>query len=164
MSSLAPFPTSPPPPRPTTRSAGKRFLRILYADDVPELREIARISFHRDGHGIECVEDGLLAYNRMLADPNVFDLLITDHHMPNVNGLELVRLMRERDFAGRIMVFTSDISAGVAAEYARLKVDRLLYKPVYPSMLRQVIGELFPAAARPASRPPFPLNPLRPGA
>lgn len=159
MSSLAPFSASPPP----ARSAAKRFLRILYAEDVPELREIARISFHRDGHGIECVEDGLLACNRVLTDPN-FDLVITDHHMPKMNGLELVRRLREIEFPGRVMVFTSDVTAGVAAEYTQLKVDRLLYKPVYPTVIRQVIGELFPAAARAVSRPPFPLNPSHPAA
>jgi two-component system, chemotaxis family, chemotaxis protein CheY len=158
MPSLAPFPSSP-----VTRTSTKRFLRILYAEDVPELREIARISFHRDGHGIECVEDGLAACHRVLADPN-FDLVITDHHMPNMNGLEFVRRLREMEFPGRILVFTSDTSEAVAAEYARLNVDRMLYKPVYPSVLREVLGELFPSAARSASQPPFRLSPPLPRA
>lgn len=123
----------------------KRFLRVLYADDLPELRDIVRISISRDGHGIECVEDGRLAIGRVTADPN-FDLVITDHHMPNMNGLELVTRLREQEFKGRIMVFSSELSGSVAAEYTRLKVDRILYKPVYPSMLRQIIAELFPQA------------------
>jgi DNA-binding NarL/FixJ family response regulator len=64
--------------------------------------------------------------------------------MPNMNGLELVTRLREQAFPGRIMVFSSELSTAVAKEYELLKVDRILYKPVYPSILRTVIGELFP--------------------
>ena len=143
LSPSAPTSTSlrPAPP------AAKRFLRILYADDVRELREIARLSFSREGHGIECVEDGLLAFKRVLADP-AFDLIITDHNMPHMTGAELVAALREVAFPGRIMVFSSDLTSTVAAEYARLKVDRILFKPVYPAMLREVIAELFPGVGR----------------
>ena len=134
--------TFAPPPSAAPASA-KRFLRILYADDMPDLRDVMRISLSREGHGIECVEDGLFALSRVTADPG-FDLVITDHHMPNLNGLELVMRLREQVYPGKIMVFSSELSEGVAAEYQRLKVDRILYKPVYPSALRQVLAELFP--------------------
>lgn len=146
-------------PLATAAHKAKRFLRILYADDMPELRDVARISFSRDGHGIECVADGLLALARVTADPT-FDLVITDHHMPNMNGLELVTALRERGFAGRIMVFSSELSADVAALYRSLKVDRLLYKPVFPSVLRQTLAELFPnvAPARTVSIAPAPVR------
>lgn len=132
-----------------TSALPRRFLRILYADDLRELRDVARISLSREGHGIECVADGSLALARVIADPR-FDLVITDHHMPNMNGLELVTRLREHDFAGKIVVFSSELSSAVAADYARLKVDHILYKPVYPSVLREVLHELFPGSA-PAS-------------
>lgn len=123
-------------------SGPKRFLRILYADDLRELREVARISFSREGHGIECVDDGFIALNRVMADPG-FDLVITDHHMPNMNGLELVKGLRKLEFSGKIMVFSSELDPRVAAEYRKLNVDRVLFKPVFPSALRQAIVELF---------------------
>ena len=148
------FPVSAPA---ASSSQPKRFLRILYADDMPELRDVARISFSRQGHGIECVADGQLALNRVIADPN-FDLVITDHHMPNMNGLQLVAGLREHEFPGKIMVFSSELSGEAAQEYRRLKVDRMLYKPVFPSVLRQTIAELFPNAAHAAqsvSMPPM---------
>jgi CheY-like chemotaxis protein len=125
----------------------KRHLRILYADDLQELREVARLTLSRDGHGIECVEDGQIAMNRVKADPG-FDLVITDHHMPNLTGLDLVHGLRALDFAGRVIVFSSELSPTVMAEYTRLNVDRILYKPVYPSALRKILAELFPHCAR----------------
>ena len=127
---------------PASVAPAKRFLRILYADDVRELRDVARISFSRDGHGIECVVDGLAGLNRVMADPN-FDLVITDHHMPNMNGLEFVKGLRKLGFPGKVLVFSSELDPKVASEYRQLHVDRILFKPVYPSVLRQTIAELF---------------------
>lgn len=128
--------------RPASANVSKRFLRILYADDLPELRDVARISLSRDGHGIECVADGLLALNRVTVDRH-FDVVITDHHMPNMNGLQFVRALRELEFPGKILVFSSELSAAVANEYQQLRVDRILYKPVFPSALRETLAELF---------------------
>lgn len=41
------------------------------------------------------------------------------------------------------MIFSSELSPSVADKYVRLGVDRILYKPVYPSALRQVMVEMF---------------------
>jgi CheY-like chemotaxis protein len=130
-------------PAPVAVTAGGRTLRILYADDLPELRDVARISFGREGHETECFADGALAFARILADSN-FDLVITDHHMPNMNGLEFVKKLREVGFAGKVMVFSSELSEIVARQYREQKVDRILYKPVFPSVLRKALVELFP--------------------
>jgi two-component system, chemotaxis family, chemotaxis protein CheY len=123
--------------------AGRRKLRILYADDLHELRDVAQISFTREGHNIECFADGALALAKIEED-SAFDLVITDHHMPNMNGLEFVTQLRERSFPGKIMVFSSELSESVMREYRERTVDRILYKPVIPSALRRILGELFP--------------------
>lgn len=130
----------------TFHAAPRRALRILYAEDVPELRELARVIFSRDGHSIECAVDGLTAFEEILAHPKEYDLLITDHHMPRMNGLELVNNLRQIEFTAKIVVFSSELNPDTAAEYNALGVDRILFKPVYPSYLRQAIAELFPVA------------------
>src|SRR3954463_16787973 len=132
-----PTPVSPSP---------NRLLRILYADDMPELREVARLSLSRDGHGIECYPDGARALARVTADPT-FDLVMTDHHMPQMNGLEFVKGLRKLAFAGKLMVFSSELSTEIAKEYTKLRVDRILYKPVFPTTLRQTLAELFSPSA-----------------
>lgn len=142
---MDPIATSPAPAA-TDLPVDKHALRIIYADDLHELRDVARISFGRDGHQIECVADGVLALERIKEDP-AFDLLITDHHMPNMNGLELVTELRHHTFAGKIMVFSSELSETIARQYRAQKVDRILYKPVFPSVLRQSLKELFPPAS-----------------
>lgn len=128
-----------------SKLSSPRPLRILYAEDVCELRELVRTLFTRDGHTVECAVDGVEALDRISSQPDAFDLLITDHHMPRMNGLDLVTNVRRLSFHGKIMVFSSELNPEIAAEYNVATVDRILFKPVYPSFLRQVIAELFPA-------------------
>lgn len=141
---------SPPPFSVGSAWKPVRPLRILYADDMPEMRALARIALGREGHDVECAADGELALAHFRTDGD-FDLVITDHHMPNLNGLELVTRLRELDFPGRIMVFSSELSELVARQYHALRVDRILYKPVFPSALRQTLAELFPASLNAAA-------------
>jgi two-component system, chemotaxis family, chemotaxis protein CheY len=131
----------------TEDSTHKKLLRILYADDMRELRDVARIALSREGHLIETVCDGQEALDRIIADPNAYDLLMTDHHMPNLDGLELVTRVRELPFHGKILIFSSELSPAISDAYNQLKVDRILFKPVFPSELRQILAELFAPVA-----------------
>jgi two-component system, chemotaxis family, chemotaxis protein CheY len=117
-----------------------RHLRVLYADDVGELRQLLQNLLERDGHSIECVADGKQALEKITGNPRAFDLVITDHHMPIMDGLQLVQGLRDLGFPGHILVFSSELSLEIAAKYEALKVDGVLPKPVYPSVLRELIG------------------------
>jgi two-component system chemotaxis response regulator CheY len=126
-----------------SQSVTQKPLRILYAEDMRELRHVAQMSLTRQGHSIECCVDGAAALERLAAEPTNFDVLITDHHMPNMNGLELVgALRRSHPFPGKIIVFCSELSPQVSAAYVSLRVDAFLKKPVFPSALREVLARL----------------------
>ena len=117
--------------------------QVIYADDMQELRELVRIVLGREGYAVETVADGKQAYELITATPGRFDLVITDHHMPAMNGLELVRRLKAGEFQGRILVFSSELSLAVHREYLELGVDRVLHKPVFPSKLREILAEMF---------------------
>jgi two-component system chemotaxis response regulator CheY len=129
---VTPQPVSSPP----------RALRILYADDLPGLRNLMRHTLSRDGHTVECVPDGHSAMEKLSAALTAFDLVITDHHMPDWSGLDLVTWLRHVPFSGRILVFTSDTSPDLNEAYQSLHVDRILHKPAPLAILRQVVAEL----------------------
>lgn len=122
-----------------------RPLRVLYAEDLKDLRILAQVMLTRLGHTLECFENGQLAWDRVRVAPDAFDLIITDHHMPVMNGLEFVGLLRTTPFEGRIIVFSSDLDPRTAILYRALKVDRLLNKPIMSQELRQILAELFAA-------------------
>mgnify|MGYP001545937807 CR=1 FL=1 len=119
----------------------RRRLRILYADDLPQLRDVAQISLERDGHVIECAADGCEAWKRVQEHADAYDVVITDHHMPNMNGLEFVTKLRELPYHGAILVLTSELNPFVASAYRKLRVDAIIYKPVLPRTLRQLVAD-----------------------
>lgn len=129
----------------TTQAASpkpKKSLRVLYADDMKELRQLLEVVLSRDGHTVESVSDGNLALDLVRADPSAFDVVITDHHMPTVSGLELVARLRAMSYPGRIIVFSSELSEEVDNGYRSHKVDFILPKPVFPSELRALFATL----------------------
>lgn len=125
-----------------TTTAPKKSLRVLYADDMKELRQLLEVVLGRDGHKVESVCDGNLALDILKADPTAFDVVITDHHMPTVSGLELVARLRTMNYTGRIIVFSSELSEEVDTTYRNHKVDFILPKPVFPSELRALFATL----------------------
>jgi two-component system chemotaxis response regulator CheY len=122
---------------------------VLYADDLLELRELMQLVLMRDGHTLEAFADASLALPRIEAAPGDFDVVITDHHMPVMNGLEFVQHLRQTPYAGRILVFSSELAPAVREAYLALGVDHVLAKPVLPAELRRLLARF--AAATGAS-------------
>ena len=115
--------------------------RVLYVDDMRELREVARLALSKAGHKVDCAADGSDAFEMITAKPGAYDIVISDHHMGIMNGLELVMKLREINYPGMIAIVSSEMNREVAEDYRRLGVERLLYKPVELSDLRALVLE-----------------------
>ena len=120
----------------------RKALRVLYADDMRELRQLLEIVLGRDGHKVDSVPDGHLALEMVKKDLTAYDVVITDHHMPTISGLELVAQLREINYPGKVIVFSSELSTAVDASYRRHRVDHILPKPIFPSDLRAIFATL----------------------
>lgn len=131
-------------PASTTNNPAKprKSFRVLYADDMRELRQLLEIVLGRDGHKVDSVHDGKLALEMLKKDPSAYDVVITDHHMPNISGLQIVAELRAMKYPGRIIVFSSELSTEVDAAYRRHQVDHILPKPIFPSDLRAIFATL----------------------
>ncbi|MEV4093873.1 response regulator transcription factor [Streptosporangium saharense] len=68
--------------------------RILVVEDDPTVAEVVARYLERDGHQVECVDDGAEALRRALASPP--DLLVLDLMLPRMDGLQVCRKLRER--------------------------------------------------------------------
>lgn len=67
--------------------------QILIADDSKSIREVLAFSLKNAGYQVFVAHDGMDALN--FFDGRSIDLLLTDYHMPNMNGLELIGKVRE---------------------------------------------------------------------
>lgn len=63
--------------------------KILFVDDEPALIDAGNRMLQRLGHEVVTAESGMAALELFQADPETFDLVITDTTMPNMTGIEL---------------------------------------------------------------------------
>src|ERR1700753_736259 len=89
--------------------------RVLLADDDPELRRAVTRTLERGGFTVLSAEDGQRAA-ALLAEQS-FDALLTDVTMPKMNGIELLRVARERDLEMPVLLMTGapDVSSAIDA-------------------------------------------------
>jgi len=72
--------------------------RVLVAEDDPMLRKILRTWLENWGYQVTIAEDGAKGWGMLQVEPAP-QLLILDWMMPGIDGLELCRMVRERDKA-----------------------------------------------------------------
>src|SRR5262245_35984105 len=75
-----------------SRYLGHSMSKILVVEDSPEFREMLVTVLQANGHTVMTAQNGLQAIRKVeLGNP---DLIITDIHMPALNGLEMIRWIR----------------------------------------------------------------------
>lgn len=117
-------------------------LNILLAEDERSVAFSISFALKADGHRIKIVADGEQAFADLTAKPETFDVLITDHSMPRMNGMELVRRLRDTAFRGKIVVLSAHLSAKTRAAYVALGVDLMIAKPFDVHQLRAAIRQM----------------------
>lgn len=115
--------------------------RILIVDDDPNIRRIVSLSLTVDSpYTVSAASSAEAALLHISRQP--VDLLFTDIRMPGMDGLELVRRVRELDPNTAVIVFTVSPEDLTPERAAELKVDCLLEKPVSPEKLRLAVDLL----------------------
>lgn len=99
--------------------------RILVVDDEPLLLGLWRITLEEEADAVVVTaEDGADAIAWL---DERFDLVITDLHMPRVNGLSVIQAVRQRWPATPVMLVTGRAASGLVLE--AVLADVLLAKP-----------------------------------
>ena len=126
-------------------------LHILLAEDNPINMMLIRELLRRRGHTVTEVTTGNDAVQAMLNGG--FDLLLTDIHMPGMDGIEAARAIRlAEQRSGRrrtpIVALTADALDGGKRVCQEAGMDGFLTKPVDPAELEEMFLMLFPSEER----------------
>jgi len=102
--------------------------RVLIVDDAADMREfIIQYVLKPGGYGVLEARDGLEALQMLSATPP--DLVITDLQMPRLDGLGLLRRMKEQGITIPVVLMTFYGSEEIAIEVFRLGVRDYVIKP-----------------------------------
>jgi two-component system, chemotaxis family, chemotaxis protein CheY len=123
-------------------------MRILHVDDNVICREVVRVVLARAGHSVRSAADGSSGVRMVTVTPHDFDLVITDHEMPGMSGLEVVSNLHGLDFSGKILVYSGALNATLMDAYDLAGVDGFLSKPTPASVLAQVVEGMTPETGR----------------
>lgn len=102
-------------------------IHLLYADDEPDLRDLVQNHLSLEGFEVETVGDGVQAVQ--LLNSKKFDLVLLDIHMPVMDGLEVLKFIREKDLNVRLIMLTGDGDPHVISECAKYGATDYLTKP-----------------------------------
>lgn len=119
---------------------------LLLVEDSEFFRNQVRRFLETDGYTVETAEDGLVAWNMLQADPDRYDLVVTDIEMPNMNGFQLAeRIRSDARFTGLPIVALTSLASeedqargkavGIDAYEIKLDKDRLL-QSIYDCLQR----------------------------
>lgn len=117
-------------------------LKILAVDDEPSIRQSMRFIFGRPRYEVTGAQDGDDALATIDASANYYDVIIVDQKMPRLTGVELVRELRKRRFAGKIMVLSAHLSSELREAYQRMDVHVMVDKPFNIHQLREALNRL----------------------
>ena len=116
--------------------------RILAADDSAAMREILLATLSEAGYQVTVACDGQDALRQALA--TAFDLVLTDQHMPVMDGLTLIQSLRQMETydAVPILVLTTEFGESFKLAARDAGASGWLLKPLDPQTLTEVVAEL----------------------
>jgi DNA-binding response OmpR family regulator len=117
-------------------------LRILVVEDEKALAHMIAMVLGGPAAKVIRAANGFEALMKIGVTTRPFDVVITDHQMPRVDGLELVRRLRAQDFGGKILVLSGQLSDDDIAKYEELHVDMMMSKPFDFDELQQAMAIL----------------------
>lgn len=102
--------------------------KLLVVDDEKNLRLVVQKEMARQGHDVECAEDGEAAWE--LLEAQDYDVLLCDINMPRLDGLGLLRRTRERSHnPPEVIMLTGQATVESAIEAMKLGAYDYLTKP-----------------------------------
>lgn len=80
-------------------------MRLLIAEDEPDLAEALTVFFEKNNFSVDAVNDGLSAYEYGVSGE--YDAIILDVMMPKMNGIEVLQKLRNEQIKTPIMMLTA---------------------------------------------------------
>jgi len=112
--------------------------RVLVVDDEPSMRELLDITLKQEGYDVTLADGGEAAISAL--EETVFDLVVTDLRMRKVDGLAVLRAVKERAPGTAVLMVTAFASTDTAVEAMKLGAYDYVTKPFKLDEIRLTIA------------------------
>jgi signal transduction histidine kinase len=146
---------------PTVEEAVQTGCLILLAEDNETNRDVMQEQLHLLGYVCEVAQDGAIALRMWQANPGRYALLLSDCHMPNLDGFGLtstIRQTEEMDARLPIIAVTANAMQGEAQRCRDHGMDDYLTKPLRMDELAAMLHKWLPLAAAKSALTDLPDN------
>lgn len=136
--------------RKTFKSSASGPIRLLIAEDTASVRDILQRQLQKLGVEADFVENGAKALEAL--ETGKYGIFFTDLHMPEIDGYELVEIIRQKEAEAQAMrkkdevqthlpviVLTADVQMGQRQVYMSHGFDECLLKPVSIGHLQRLL-------------------------
>ena len=110
---------------------------LLIVEDEDELRDRLRRLFVEEGYSVDAVPDGETAIR--LYDEGLYDAVITDIILPGIDGIELLRRIKERSHEQSVIIMTAFASLDTAVKALKAGAYDYLIKPLMYEEIKQSV-------------------------
>ena len=130
--------------------------RVLFCDDELDILRPTEFALKRDGAEVECARDGQEAWEKIQNAPP--DVLVTDWKMPRLDGVQLIRQIRQDPSLEHlpVIMITARFDELMACKWvADLDLAAIVAKPFSPRELNHRIEQVLEvtSGARPTVEP-----------
>jgi len=137
---------------PGSASQPAQALDILLVEDTEINQQVTRGLLESEGHRVSIADDGYTALS--MHNDHDYDLVLMDIHLPDMDGVETARRMRQHPdsarAAVRIIALTASVTGPQIQQYLDAGMDAVIGKPLqFSDLQRQLYGERDVIAAPP---------------
>ena len=111
--------------------------KVLIVDDEPGMRRILTVNLRRDSHVVVEASGAVEALGLIARED--FDVVVTDHKMPDGSGLDVLRAVQQDDPTTSVIFLTAVGTLELAVESMREGAFDFLTKPFVPDVVRAAI-------------------------
>ena len=125
--------------------SGELGARVLIADDMQDIRFIARHFLLKAGCNVQLAQDGREALDMILnghSESDAFDVVLMDMQMPELDGADVVKTVRDRGVSTPIVALTADAMKGMRRRVLEIGFDEYVEKPLDSNRLVSVVARL----------------------
>lgn len=110
---------------------------VIIVDDEQSYRQLLSLVFETDGHTVRTAMNGREALELIRTDPA--DVIVSDVRMPDMDGIEMLRAVREEQPDLGVVLMTAFASVETAREAFKLGADDFIQKPFDVEELKLIV-------------------------